>query len=963
MPESSLEIRKPLPILKKSLKANFGDFTKALTKAGANAAIGNWSGAATSGIDLVAAVGLGTTLAETAWLLTYRALCRATSLIAKECKDQRPESNLNLDELNSVIENALNNQVLSVNSRFFQYPDKHPIVEIVRPHLDAWLAASEISTADSRAIASRLPAYFGFCLHDEWRENPNVYEILRTQLDTPFTKATERLQGLSRYAAFLQKVVDEPLFLESFSLRQIFVPPRASYQSKTLPKIADATGTGKIASGKPGKHVVVDLMSELKLWVDRGDKNDAIRLLSGGPGSGKSSLCKMFAAEQARKGKTSVLLIPMHHFSPTDDLVDAVGNFVKEDGFLNANPLDFTQIGSETLLLIFDGLDELAMQGKIGERTAQDFVREVQRKVERFNQQQTRLQVLISGRELVIQANESSFRKDGQILYVLPYYIPEDERSAYSDANSLLSEDQRVVWWRRYGEVSGSGHTSLPTALQEEKFIEVTSQPLLNYLVALSLRRGKLDLAGAVNLNALYADLLKAIYERGWAANQHASIQGIDEAGFERILEEIALASWHGDGRTTTVAEIESHCRSSSLLPLLKQFQTRMEGDAQAQITQLLAAFYFRQSGTDRSGDRTFEFTHKSFGEYLTARRILREVRLATKKLAERSKSPDDGWDEREALHRWNLLCGQSAIDQYLLTFIRDEVRLQSAERETDVIAWQYCYVGLLNFALRNGMPMERLAPRPSFSEERRLSRNAEEALLVVMNACGTVSQKVSQINWGGRDSCGSWLGRLMGQRPLWEHNVTLKCLSYTSLANCNFHAFDFWHANLFGSDLSGSNFVAAECRYANFGKTNLWGTNFAYAHLRGAILSGATQNIPEASLREMINGSRGLRVRMLNYGRNAPVSFTGALMEHAVLENCTLLGADFEDAALDEAKISNSDFSMAAFSGATLHQTVIKKTRLKNADLIGVSLKTADIDASSLKGAKLRAPKTKRKT
>jgi hypothetical protein len=34
------------------------------------------------------------------------------------------------------------------------------------------------------------------------------------------------------------------------------------------------------------------------------------------------------------------------------------------------------------------------------------------------------------------------------------------------------------------------------------------------------------------NLNAVYADLLKAIYERGWAGHQHAAIQGIEEKDF-----------------------------------------------------------------------------------------------------------------------------------------------------------------------------------------------------------------------------------------------------------------------------------------------------------------------------------------------------------------------------------------------------------------------------------------------
>ena len=56
---------------------------------------------------------------------------------------------------------------------------------------------------------------------------------------------------------------------------------------------------------------------------------------------------------------------------------------------------------------------------------------------------------------------------------------------------------------------------------------------------------------------------------------------------FLRVLEEIGLAAWHGDGRSTTVREIEEHCQASGVGILLKDFQ---EG-AKAGVTRLLAAF------------------------------------------------------------------------------------------------------------------------------------------------------------------------------------------------------------------------------------------------------------------------------------------------------------------------------------------------------------------------------------
>ena len=42
---------------------------------------------------------------------------------------------------------------------------------------------------------------------------------------------------------------------------------------------------------------------------------------------------------------------------------------------------------------------------------------------------------------------------------------------------------------------------------------------------------------------------------------------------FSRVLEEIGLAAWHGDGRTTTVREIEEHCKASGLASMFDAFE------------------------------------------------------------------------------------------------------------------------------------------------------------------------------------------------------------------------------------------------------------------------------------------------------------------------------------------------------------------------------------------------------
>lgn len=124
------------------------------------------------------------------------------------------------------------------------------------------------------------------------------------------------------------------------------------------------------------------------------------------------------------------------------------------------------------------------------------------------------------------------FRKPGQILHILPYFLTEGERKGYTDPQECLATDQRHQWWRNYGEASGKEYADMPEVLRQDNLREITTQPLLNYLVALSYTRGKIDFSQETNLNAIYEDLLRAVYERDWAGHSYAAIRDLSEAHF-----------------------------------------------------------------------------------------------------------------------------------------------------------------------------------------------------------------------------------------------------------------------------------------------------------------------------------------------------------------------------------------------------------------------------------------------
>ena len=723
--------------------------------------------------------------------------------------------------------------------------------------MNQWLEIHGLSPSSAQTIVERLPTYFVYALNQEWRQNAKTYQPLLQVIDTPFTKAGEREWAWAAYNALLQRRIHEGIFDEPFSLSQIYIPLNAYYQEDTSKK---DTGDEISRLGRNRRRVVVSLEKELERWLASPNPQEAIRVISGGPGSGKSSFSRIFSAKIAQAGKVKVLYVPLHLIDPTKSLLDEVGRFVKDEGVLLQNPLD-TESPEPNLLIIFDGLDELASQGKAAAETARAFVREVERTVEKRNLQSVRLRVLISGRELVVQENESEFRRPRQILTLLPYfiakeerghYLPETSREEYRDPSKLLEKDLRNDWWKNYGDLTGKSFDGLPKELIHPDLDEITAQPLLNYLVALSFTRGKLDFSSDINLNSIYSDLVAAVHERGYEKHRpYGPIRHMTLDSFARVLEEIGLAAWHGDGRTTTVREIEEHCRDSGVGVLLDTFQ---EG-AKVGVSRLLAAFFFRQYGQRSSGDPTFVFTHKSFGEYLTARRIVRASDKIVRELARRNDNPDEGWDERDALKHWTQICGPSAMSRYLRSFLLNEMRLRLS---ADVIQWQERLAKLFSYVLRHHMPIEQLQP-PTFGQALFESRNAEEALLVMLNACAVITGIVSKIEQPDPTAFGAWFRRIQGQRIGPEPVLAAECLSFLNLEDAVLHISDcYWanfersnlrglqaklcclgRANLRGTDLQGADLYGADLEEANLEGANLKGADLEGASLRRANLEG----------------------------------------------------------------------------------------------------------------------------
>jgi uncharacterized protein YjbI with pentapeptide repeats len=835
----NLRSSKPIATLQKEVTIDLGHLLKAVASAIGHTALGKWEKLGDDAADTLYAIGVQTDPGELASLLVRRALAKAIfELVGDSAAAHMQKS----DEPHLVMLKIEADESLysfDVDRTFLERPASLRVVNTACHVLENWLKGSGLSTSAASAVSSRLPTYFTYALNQEWRRNSKSYQPLIASLGTPFSQAGEREWAWASYVALLNRRIQESVLDEPFSLEQIYIPLNCYYLSEGRVE-ASEDDLSRFEGGQI--RVVVSLEEELLKWIERGDQYDSVRVISGGPGSGKSSFAKVFAARLAERAGLRVLFIPLHLIDPSKNLEDEIARFVRDEGVLAHNPLDPAS-PEPNLLVILDGLDELATQGKAAAETARAFVREIERTVQKRNSAGTRLRVLLSGRELVVQENDSEFRQPGQVLTLLPYYVNvrhrgggrvgEHSEGTFTDRGHLLQKDLRNDWWLNYGRLTGKNYARLPDELSRHDLDDVTTQPLLNYLVALSLTRGKLDFSTSINLNVIYSDLVAAVYERGYERRRaYTSIRHMRRDDFTRVLEEIALAAWHGDGRSTSVREIEQHCDVSGVAQLLERFK---EG-AEAGITRLLAAFFFRQHGRRPSGDQTFVFTHKSFGEYLAARRVVRATRRVVKELAKRLESADEGWDQREALRHWTQICGPSEMTTYLARYFFDEVALVGAE---ELRTWQTALAELFTHVLKHGLPLEGLHAS-NMRDALFKSRNAEESLLVALNACARVTREISLLEHEDPTAFGAWLRRIQGQRTSPESAFALQCLSYLNLQGVHLDICDLYGANFEASDLSDARAHGACLILANLKGARLTNAVFSWANAERANLSGS---------------------------------------------------------------------------------------------------------------------------
>ena len=855
----------------------------------------------------------------------YAAAIRTIQAEARNALALAAEADLR--EIEAAILGTTADAALELTATAFADPEGWPALGALLTLFDGFMRACAVPDQKRQPIRRAFADALPLALAGEWRntEREKEYQALRAALEpTPFDPAAQRSLQWNAYRDRLVKAMHAPLRALNpekirCSLNDLYVPLRAALGD---PEAPERTG------GERRKRTLVWLDDTLYGWATRTDlaSSDRIRVLSGEPGAGKSSACMRLAARLAAE-KRRVLLVPLTRLNIAKDSLGELARYLTVD--LGHDPFISLSAG-EPLVLILDGLDELAKAGQGATVLLSGFITDLGQRLSEWNRDDTCVLLLLAGRPGAAGAAVATGaigRGDEARLHVLRYRIGAGNRYGY-EPGELAGLDQRLDWWDRFDPVSGMPE---PLKRDDPHIDSLTEQPLLNWLLAQILTEEGPEQAATISgVHDLYARLFGHVLDRIHRRRHgDGSTEAIDpvRGRLEEMLEEVAVAAWHaGTDRAVPLSDVEKRLADNRLAGELK----RLSDDTDAALTSLLDSFFCRaHQGVEH---RLVEFTHKSFGQFLVARRVVRLLREMPNAQEVRQNRID------AALKDWLELCGPAIMDRATYDFLSAQVAAEGGRDLLEAVRWRDALSSLLVECLEKGMPLPDGAIRSRVSE--RLVRNAEIAMLCAIAATFRVpAGKPAPIRINSAILAAT-LHRLAG--PPMESSVVRDTFYIFDLRGAYLRGADLRGAKLAGADLTRTNLAGADLTRANLTGVNLTDANLTRANLTGVKLMDANLtgiNLTDANLaRANLTG----------------VNLTGANLMRANLTGVKLMDANLMGAHLRGANLTGVKLMDANLTGANLTRANLTRANLMGANLMGANLTGANLTRASLMRANL---------
>ena len=353
-------------------------------------------------------------------------------------------------------------------------------------------------------------------------------------------------------------------------------------------------------------------------------KTVTLVLISGGPGSGKS-MTALHIANILQKDNLCPIYLRGSRLSNIDIDVTKPDQMITDSFSFRSFLKHFRASTSQTGYLILDGVDEIgqATQASLGSLT--QILSELETEHAACAAHGKILKIIMLGRDTHIQAVTKRARlKDYSHfkLLALDGNYPDQDR----DSDELKGEDFRELWWTKYLAATGNiSDPSLPDFLTTEydDYFEFGTDPLLSKLICEAALQSETPetttqlphervnaLTYTSNKNAIY----KTIFDQVLSNNRHH----LRSHHVLAALQHIAIQMWHsGEHKTVTLDRVNQKTQDKNIKAVFQALNlSGATTETPADLS--IAAFYSRMNNDAADPtDNCFEFTHRTFAEYL----------------------------------------------------------------------------------------------------------------------------------------------------------------------------------------------------------------------------------------------------------------------------------------------------------------------------------------------------------
>ncbi len=891
--------------------------------------------------------------APLAYLKSFDSCIKRNSILGKKIDQEQNEET----KVDSRIKNLTLNEQLATNAlRNFH---RSELAQTFNQILSDQLIKQGLSETEVKIIVSWVAWETGRYLKEAVEETSrstnlsaiNIYKNASQEEDSSPYKSIECY--LEEQIATLPK---KKVFKEEFSFADIYIPLKATS--------VDANGN----VSESVEPFILDGWAERILRDPKTAKQ--VIFIQAGAGRGKTVFCRMFA-DWVRQNFHPLLtpifirLRDIEHFQQSfeNTLSNALSycDFVKNDsGWLTDRNTQY--------LFLLDGFDELRMEGRAS-GGIERFIRQVGQFQEKFKGKETGHRIILTGRPLALQGIS---------------YLPDNlERVKLLPMNDDL-RDQWLNKWQQVVIPNNPDEAREETAkfkaflesdeCPEEIEDKLAREPLLLYLLAKlhkekEIRQEDFEQAS----DSTEAKIL--IYEKslGWVLKEQRSeslqyqIIGLNIDSLERILTEAGLCVVQSGGEYAKVKMIETRLErdGSDAADIIKELR---EKKGEKALKTALGSFYIGPAAGEMGGG--VEFYHKSFGEFLFAKRL--QESLSTWTTLEKIGRQQQWFISKEQLAQqiYDIL-GYGGLTpeivEYLMGLLKksDEFPpVKLFERLSDFY-WRWCDGEFIDDD-KTMLPLkkmrelkEQLPERETYLGQRQIDVYAGLNIMILLlelhrygqTQTDEIKQKLTFYPCGqpkddGKLEDPTLLLRLIGYSDCIGHNGFTKTvgsfLSNANLISANLSKAYLSYANLSKAYLSEANLSNADLISANLSNADLIHANLSKAYLSEANLSNADLIHANLSNADLIHANLSKA-----YLSNADLS-------NADLSNADLISADLIHADLISADLISADLSNANLISADLSEAYLSNANLISADLSNANLIYADLIYADLSKANL---------